>query len=140
MKILVDTNVLLDYLLKRIPYEEDARRIVLACKKKEIEGCIAAHSVSNIFYILRKEYSEQERRIILTDICRLFYVEGIDQNKIIKALQNDHFRDFEDCLQMQCAEACSVDYIVSRNIGDFVCSSIPCILPKDMCKIIDQNL
>lgn len=52
MKRLVDTNVLLNYLLKRVPYEEDARKIVLACKNKEIEGCIAAYSVSNIFYIL----------------------------------------------------------------------------------------
>ena len=139
MNILFDTNVLLDYLLKTIPYEEDARKIVLACKEKEIDGSIAAHSVSNIFYILRKEYSEEERRTILTDICRLFHVEGIDQDKIMKALRNDGFRDFEDCLQMQCAESCSADYIVTRNTDDFAGSSIPCILPKDICIIMDEN-
>lgn len=80
MKRLVDTNVLLNYLLKRVPYEEDARKIVLACKNKEIEGCIAAYSVSNIFYILRKEYSEQERRIILTDICRIKRMKNDGRN------------------------------------------------------------
>lgn len=137
MKILVDTNIILDYLLRRIPYEDNARSIILSCKKKKIDGCIAAHSVSNIFYILRKEYSAEERRTILVDLCRLFHVEGIDENKIMNALQNSCFKDFEDCLQMECAESYAVDYIVTRNKDDFVCSSIPCISPNDLCKMIN---
>lgn len=48
-KILIDTNVLLDYLLTREPYYEDAKKIVLTCAEGKVAGCIAAHSISNMF-------------------------------------------------------------------------------------------
>ena len=54
MRILVDTNILLDYILDREPYGEAARCVVKACKDGTIKGCIAAHSISNMFFILRK--------------------------------------------------------------------------------------
>lgn len=133
MRVLVDTNVILDYLLERKPYMESARKIVLACKQKKLIGCIAAHTVSNMFFILRKSYSVEERRSILKDICRLFDVEGIDRLKILQALDNTDFKDFEDCLQMQCARSFQADYIVSRNLEDFENSEIPCISPDEFC-------
>lgn len=134
MRILVDTNVLLDYLMKREPFAEDARRIVIACKDGRISGCIAAHSVSNMFFILRKAYSIEERRNILLDICQLFDVEGIDKPKISKALVNNDFSDFEDCLQMECAISYEADYIVTRNIKDYQSSPIECIEPEEFVK------
>ena len=68
-KILIDTNVLLDYLLTREPFYEDARRIVLACVDGRMKGCIAAHSISNMFYILRRDYDAKERRELLAGLC-----------------------------------------------------------------------
>lgn len=133
MRVLVDTNVVLDYLLEREPYTESARKIVLACKQKKLIGCIAAHTVSNMFFILRKTYSVEERRTILTDVCRLFDVEGIDRAKILQALDNMDFKDFEDCLQMQCARSFQADYIISRNLEDFANSEVPCISPDEFC-------
>ena len=64
MRILVDTNILLDYILDREPYGEAARCVVKACKDGTIKGCIAAHSISNMFFILRKVYAPEERRIL----------------------------------------------------------------------------
>ena len=61
-RILVDTNVLLDYLLTRDPFYEDAKKIIHACVDGEAKGCIAAHSISNMFFILRKDYDVKERR------------------------------------------------------------------------------
>lgn len=75
-RILVDTNVLLDYLLTREPYYENAKQIVLACAERKIAGCIAAHSISNMFFILRKDYSVEERRKLLISLCKIFDVEG----------------------------------------------------------------
>ncbi len=115
LRILVDTNILLDYLLEREPYEEPARVIIKSCQKKMIDGCIAAHSITNIFYILRKNYSIEEHKGILLDICKIFYVEGIDVYKLRSALVNEDILDFEDCLQVECAKNFYVDYIVSRN-------------------------
>ena len=134
MRVLVDTNVLLDYLLEREPYAAHARKIVMACKQKQIIGCIAAHTISNMFYILRKTYSVDERRNILTDICKLFEVEGIDRFKILQALDNADFKDFEECLQMECAKSFYADYIVTRNIEDFSYSKIKCITPDELCQ------
>lgn len=130
-RVLVDTNVLLDYLLTREPFYEDAEKIVLACVEGKVKGCIAAHSVPNMFFILRKDYSPEERREVLLNLCRIFDVEGIDRAKLLSGLQNADFPDFEDCLQMECAKAYKAGYIVTRNIDDYKMSEIKAILPKD---------
>ena len=140
MRVLVDTNIVLDYLLEREPYAESAKKIVVACKQKKVIGCIAAHTVSNMFFILRKTYSVEDRRTILKDICKLFDVEEIDRLKIIQALDNSDFKDFEDCLQMQCAKSFRADYILTRNLADYRDSEIACISPEEFCeKYLDQN-
>ncbi len=60
MKILVDTNIILDVLLKREPHIKAARIIMTKCAEREITGYMAAHSIPNIFYVLRKDYSQEE--------------------------------------------------------------------------------
>ena len=110
MRVLIDTNVLADVLLGRDPY-------------------MAAHSIPNLFYILLKSMTKEERREALKDICQIIKVEGIDSFKIISALDNGTFDDFEDCLQEECAVAISADYIITRNVKDFLSSRIPPILP-----------
>lgn len=139
MRVLVDTNVLLDYLLEREPYGDAAREIIKACQQRKIDGCIAAHSVTNMFYIMRKNFSSKERREILLDICMLFEVVGIDKKRLQRALKNERFDDFEDCLQSECAEAFGADYIVTRNISDYQYSNIPCIRPDGLCKILGKK-
>lgn len=130
-RILVDTNVLLDYLLIREPFYEDAEKIVHACVEGTVKGCIAAHSISNMFYILRKDYNAKERREVLSSLCSIFDVEGIDKAKLLSGLQNENFLDFEDCLQMECAKAYNAGCIVTRNLDDYKTSEIQAILPSE---------
>ena len=92
---------------------------------------MAAHSIPNMFFILRKDFDEKERREILLNLCKIFDVEGIDKVKIVSGLENGKFSDFEDCLQMECAKSYEADYIVTRNISDYDTSEIKAILPKD---------
>lgn len=134
-KILIDTNVLLDYLLEREPFFEDAKKVILLCTDGKTNGCIAAHSISNMFFILRKDYSAKERREILLNLCKIFDVEGIDKAKLISGLQNENFSDFEDCLQMECAKSYGADYIVTRNASDYATSEVKAIEPKDYLKL-----
>ena len=96
-RILIDTNVLLNYLLTREPFYEDAKAIITSCVDGKSKGCIAAHSISNMFFILRKDYNAKERREILSNLCRIFDIEGIDKNKLLAGLENEDFSDFEDC-------------------------------------------
>ena len=130
-KILIDTNVLLDYLLEREPFFEDARGVILSCTDGKVKGCIAAHSIPNMFFILRKDYNIKERRELLTALCKIFDVEGIDRSKLISGLQNENFSDFEDCLQMECAITYGADYIVTRNVADYTTSEVKAITPKE---------
>ena len=136
-KILLDTNILLDYLLMRNPFYNDASEIVKRCVDGNYKGCIAAHSISNMFYILRKTYSIEERREILLSICEIFDVIGIDKIKLIMGLENEDFSDFEDCLQMECAKDYGAKYIITRNIDDYKKSEIKAILPSDF---LDEEL
>lgn len=130
-KILIDTNVLLDYLLEREPFFEDAKGIMVDCADGKAKGCIAAHSIPNMFFILRKDYSAKERREVLSNLCSIFDVEGIDKAKLLSGLANEDFTDFEDCLQMECAKSYGADYIVTRNVADYSVSEIKAIEPKD---------
>ena len=138
MKVLLDTNVLIDYMVSREPFTSDARNIILLCKNKEADGYLAAHSIMNTFFILRHDYSVSDRRSMLLDFCKFLTVEGIDQKKIIASLENEDFYDVEDCLQTECAINCGADYIVTRNVKDFQNSSVPAILPNDFLKLIND--
>jgi len=139
-RILIDTNVLLDYLFARQPYYEDAKNLILAGAEGKIKGCIAAHSVSNMFFILRKDYSVKERREILSGLCTIFDVEGINKDKLLAGLENEKFSDFEDCLQMECAKAYGADYIVTRNISDYLASEVKAIEPKNYLELQNHNM
>lgn len=130
-RILIDTNVLLDYLLEREPFFDDAKKVILSCTKGNTKGCIAAHSISNMFFILRKDYTANERREILSNLCTIFDVEGIDKAKLLLSLANEDFTDFEDCLQMECAKSYGAEYIVTRNVSDYSVSDIKAILPSE---------
>jgi predicted nucleic acid-binding protein len=136
MKILIDANVLLDYLAKREPFRESAEAIVDACVSGKVDGSIAAHSFSNIFYILRKVFSVAERKQLLLDLCELFSVEGIGRGAIEAALTNEAFDDFEDALQMECAYAAGADYIITRDPKDYAGSSVPIISPDEFFDVV----
>lgn len=138
IRILLDTNILLDYILTREPFYDNAKKIILACINGTVKACIAAHSIFNMFFILRREYESKERRKLLLNICKIFDIEGIDKEKLISGLENDDFFDFEDCLQMECARAYEAKYIVTRNVSDYDNSVIQAILPEDFLKILES--
>ena len=135
MRALIDTNVLVDYVSRREPYYEDARKIADACKELLFEGCIAAHSIPDIYYILRKTMSAPKRREALRIVCQIFEVVKLDDKKLLSALDDADFTDFEDCLQSLCALDFHADYIVTRNPKDFARSGIPAITPDEFLKL-----
>lgn len=136
MKILVDTNIILDVLLKREPYNKAAQVIMTKCADREITGYLAAHSIPNIFYVLRKEYSQEERRKFIKNLCEIFRISDLNAEKIISAIDNEQFSDFEDCLQEECAVAETVDYIVTRNPADFKQSRVKVVEPDDFVRLL----
>ena len=137
MRVLIDTNVLMDYLTKREPYFESALKVVTACMLKKANGYLAAHSILNLFFILRHDYTNEQRRVMLQNMCVLFQIVEIDREILLAALADKSFPDFEDGVQARCAEACQADYIITRNERDFVSSAVPAIHPDVFCKQFD---
>lgn len=139
MRILIDTNVILDALTGRQPHFDDADKIIKFCADKKVQGYLAAHSISNIFYILRKDLSIEDRRIVLLNLCEILEVEGVDSRKVKSALNRGDFKDLEDCIQDECAAAIKADYIVTRNKKDFENSTVPAILPQEFLDMIENR-
>ncbi|MBR0289396.1 MAG: PIN domain-containing protein [Selenomonadaceae bacterium] len=139
MLILIDTNVLLDVIARREPYVIFSEKVIDLCRQEIINGAIAGHSVLNAMYVLRKNFTLTERKEIFLSLCEFLYVESVDFGKIIQALKDDDFSDFEDCLQMQCALSLRADYIVTRNVKDFAASEIPAVTPEEFLKILEKQ-
>ena len=139
MLILIDTNVLLDVIARREPYVIFSEKVIDFCRQEIINGAIAGHSVLNAMYVLRKNFTLEERKEIFLSLCEFLYVESVDFGKIIQALKDDDFSDFEDCLQMQCALSLRADYIVTRNVKDFAASEIPAVTPEEFLKILEEQ-
>lgn len=134
MLVLIDANVILDILEKREPFYEASSEVLSLCATRKINGCIALHSVSNIFYILRKHYSTENRKRLLLGILDFLQVVNVDHENVRRALERNDFSDFEDCLQDECAVQNNVDFIITRNIDDFSNSNIPAVTPSDFLK------
>ncbi len=75
-------------------------------------------------------YNAKERREVLSSLCSIFDVEGIDKAKLLSGLQNEDFTDFEDCLQMERTKAYNAGYIVTRNLADYKTSEVWAVLPR----------
>ena len=134
MVVLVDTNIIIDALANREPYADNAKKILEKCAAREVTGILAAHSIPNMFYIFRKNFSQDERRFLLKNLCNIFKISDLNAKKILAALENEKFVDFEDCLQEECAVESMADYIVTRNPADFANSRVKVILPEDFLK------
>lgn len=136
MAVLIDTNVLLNYITNREDkYLSESIRIVELCASGKIDGYIAFHTLSTLWYVLRKK-NDKERRENLRDICMIFSVASASQTEILDAIEKDSFADFEDCLQDKCAKDVGADYIITVNEKDFTDSEIEAINPCEFLKRI----
>lgn len=131
MVVLIDTNIILDILEKRAPFYEASSQVLSFCATGKIKGYIALHSISNIFYILRKHFSAEDRRKLLLGILDFLQIANASHEDVKRALARDDFPDFEDCLQDECAKRVSADYVITRNISDFSTSNVPAIAPAN---------
>ena len=140
MRILLDTNILMTYLSGREDtYAAECEQIVQMCSDEAIEGVIAFHSLSTIWYLTRKA-PEDLRRGYIKQICVLFSIAGADNEAVLKAIENRDFRDFEDALQDCCAAEMDCDYIITVNIKDYTDHSIiPAITPDAFIALMSKK-
>ena len=131
MTILLDTNIILDYIAERPFSKSETKQIFEMIFSRKINGIIAAHSITNLWYILRKTCTDPERREIINTLLECFEIAEINKTIIQNAINRNNFSDFEDCLQDECAKTYKADYIITRDKDDFTTSLIPTLFPTD---------
>lgn len=136
MKVLIDTNIMIDALTNRDGRSGFSATVIDLCAKQVIDGYVALHSISNMYYILRKQYSDAERRTILKRYNEILKVAEVGNDVVDTAINNTAISDYEDALQYACAETVGADYIVTRNIKDYEKADIKAISPEELLKLM----
>lgn len=131
MKVLIDTNVVLDFLQEREPFVENAVKLFERIDTGEVEGFITATTITNIYYIVRKVAGKVVAQDAIAQILLDLNICAVNLEILEQALALN-FEDFEDAVQYACALAYNVDAIVTRDISGFVNSNIPVVLPAEL--------
>ena len=139
MKVLLDTNILMDFVLKRGGFVKAAKKVFTICTSEKAVGYVSAHSLMDLCYLTRKK-SQDERLRILRQLCSLFVVVETTGNSILAAAERMDFTDFEDSVVNQAAIKAGVDYIVTRNRDDFTTADIPVISPVEFIEMLGETL
>ena len=131
MKMLIDTNVILDFLLRREPYYENAAKINILSEKGYVHSYISASAVTDIFYIAKKELKKKDTVfVLLKNLLKTTHIASVTEGNILEALDLE-WEDFEDSVQYIAGQSISVDYIITRNPKDFSNSQIDVISPEE---------
>lgn len=136
MKILIDTNIVIDYALIRLPFYDDADRIFSVIEQKKLEGYISATTFTDIFYILKKPRGKEWTLNFLKQLLTMYNISTVDERVIKQALLNN-YKDIEDDVQYYTALFNNLDGIVTRNPKDYPQNSpIEIFAPQQLLKIV----
>ncbi|UGU18095.1 PIN domain-containing protein [Sinomicrobium kalidii] len=129
-KVLIDTDVLMDFFFDRKPFSEYSTQILNLCAEKQLEGYTTPVIISNVYYLLRKT---AKHNIIVEKIKQLLSIIEIinmDKNAVLNALNSD-FKDFEDALQnFSAIENGKIKIVLTRNLKDFKKSKLAILTPE----------
>lgn len=131
IKVLFDLNVILDVLQKREPFYADSARALACAEAARVQGFVAPHSLTTLYYLYAKDQSSAAARVTLTSLLQFLSVAPVDGTTIEQAL-NLPYRDFEDAVQMMAAVQSKADYLVTRNGRDFQPAMVPVIQPAEL--------
>ena len=121
--VLFDTNIVLDIALRREPDFGYATKLFSLIDRKEIVGHLTATTITDVYYIARKERGHETTLAFISDLIEVVGVIGVDRDMIVKALHLE-VKDFEDAVQVSAAEFAEIKYVITRNTKDFTTSSL----------------
>jgi len=131
MRLLIDTNVILDYLLSRQGFSEQAKQVLELARYSSDFEFLSSSAVTDIFYHARKELKDSfEAQDRISDLIRFISVLNVTEQDIRAALKL-RWKDFEDAVQYAVALANHVDAIITRNVRDFERTDIPVLTPGE---------
>ncbi len=131
MKILIDTNVIVDVALEREPYLVDSEQVLLFVEQDEVEGYISASTFSDLYYIIRRQKSREWTFDFLSRLLTYCEIATVNEAAIRMAL-TANFRDLEDAIQYATAMVNELEAIVTRNPQDFPVTTPRIMTPNQL--------
>ena len=139
MKILIDTNIILDIFLKREPFFSDSYAAVRIAAEQDIECFLSSSAITDIFYILRKSFQSAERaKQIVNSLMQLVFFSDVLASDIMYALASD-MPGFEDAVVNAVAVRLGAEYILTRNTKDFAKADVKAISPTAFISVKNGN-
>jgi len=135
LKILFDTNIILDVLLNREPFIKLSASIVSAVENKKIEGFLCATTITTLDYLISKETNRSKARVEIRKLLSLFKISEVNL-KVLELSLNSQFKDFEDAVQYYSGEYCGVNGLVTRNTKDYKQTKLPIYTPSELSNLI----
>lgn len=138
MKLLIDTNVILDMIFKRKNCDSSVR-LFQKIRLWKMEAWITASSVTDLFYIIRKETHDTDQTyMIMENIFKLVSILAVTEKDIKEAFK-ERWKDFEDCVQYMTGKNNWIDYIITANEKDYRFASLPVITPDSWIDMIENR-
>lgn len=138
MRLLLDTNILIDFYTQREPFGRDARKLAIMSTFGDADLWVSAKSFTDIFYVLSKDNATDDIYRAFAESYRYFQfcsVEGAD----VHMATDRAWPDFEDCLIAICAEKIKADYLLTRDKTGFTASTIPVASPAEFFQMIERD-
>ena len=140
MKILVDTNIVLDLLLDRTPHAMAAAQIFSLVERNVLSGCLCATTLTTVHYLATKVVGQKRSREEIRKLLRLFEVAPVNRAVLEAALEAEGFSDFEDAVLHEAARQADADALVTRNEKDFKKAVLAVYGPSELINIVGTNL
>jgi predicted nucleic acid-binding protein len=134
-RVLVDLNLILDVLQQREPFYLLSARVLAAAETGLIEGYVAAHTLTTLFYLIAKDQSPETARVSLTELLQFLAVAAVDQDTIEQALTLP-YKDFEDAVQMTSAVQVGAKYLVTRDVRDYKAGPLAVVQPAELLALL----
>ncbi len=131
MKILFDTNIILDVLLEREPFSREASFLLSRVERSEISGYLCATTITTIHYLISEALGSQAALRHIQSLLALFIIAPVNHQVLEKAAMLN-FRDFENAVLHEAACQAGIESIVTRNTVDFKQSTLPVFAPEDL--------
>ena len=128
MRLLIDINVVLDVLLERTEWAEEAAHLLAAAERKAVTAFVAGHTITTAYYVVGRARDRKVAATALSDLLRILEVVPVEKADFSQALVLG-LSDFEDAVQTACAMKIGADYLVTRNEKDFKGAPVPILPP-----------
>lgn len=135
MKILFDTNIVLDVLLLRKPYYTSATYLLSEVERGNIKGYLCPTTITTIGYLITRVKGADEAKKLIKNILNIFELTELNKS-ILETSCSHKISDYEDAVLHESARSSNIEAIVTRNVKDFKYTSVKVYDPEELIGII----